>query len=222
MSFEEDLARMSKNRDGRKDLLLLGFGNNQGTAMSFYIMIQAYKNHSRKKGAMLIDNLFLWKARGHKFSIYSQFSGANDVYIEPLILTGWENYKTEFEREVTQANLTAQSRGTFMRKITALKRRPPHNLFDRILQGVIDTAFLGIKSSVEMMGMEEVIRFGLETLEVFKHGMGGGNISGMNREEAGYKRIMRQISSIIEVLNRTQDVFSADQLGLTDAISVIK
>lgn len=208
-----------KSRDGKKGLVIIGAGNGLAPEIIFLILVEAYKHHARKKGAVLIDRLLLWKRR-NRGQPYSSMPGADLLFVNPDYLDGgqvaWGQFKMQYWEKILGGLREAQNKGTFRRKITALGRRPPSDLFN----GIADALFGMIQMDwVEKLGWTEAVRFSKENLDDFRTGTAGGNNTG-NREIHGYLKAKNQIQAAVHALNQSQ-VFTAEQLALADALAEI-
>lgn len=207
-----------KSRDGRKDLVIIGAAKGLLPEFLFWILVEGYKNHARKKGAVLIDRLLLWKCR-NRGQPYSSMPGADLLFVRPQYFfeshVAWEQFKFQYSKEILGGLREAQTKGTFRRKITALRRRPPANLFN----GIADGLFEALGMALEHLSGEwtEAVRFSKETLDQFKTGSAGG---GFTRESNEYLKIRNQIQAAVHALNQRQ-VFTAEQLALADALAEI-
>jgi hypothetical protein len=208
-----------KSRNGRKDLVIIGAAKGLLPEFLFWILVEGYKNHARKKGAVLIDRLLLWKCR-NRGQPYSSMPGADLLFVNPDYLDGgqvaWGQFKMQYSKEILGGLREAQTKGTFRRKITALRRRPPANLFNGIADGLFETLEM-ILSHLSSGEWTEAVRFSKETLDQFKTGSAGG---GFTREYNEYLKIRNQIQAAVQALNQSQ-VFTAEQLAFADALAEI-
>lgn len=208
-----------KSRNGRKDLVIIGAGSGLTPEIIFLILVEAYKHHARKKGAVLIDRLLLWKLR-NRGQPYSSMPGAELLFVNPDYLFGsqvaWGQFKTQYSEKIRGGLREAQNKGTFRRKMTALGRRPPANLFNGIADAVFE--MIGMDWVAEM-GWTEAVHFSKETLDQFKTGSAGGNNTG-NREIHGYMKAKNQIQAAVHALNQSQ-AFTAEQVAFQNALAEI-
>ena len=208
-----------KSRNGRKDLVIIGAAKGLFPEFLFWILVEAYKNHARKKGAVLIDRLLLWKQR-NRAQPYSLMPGAELLFVRPRYFfdshVAWEQFKFQYSKEILGGLREAQAKGTFRRKITALRRRPPANLFNGIADGLFETLEMGL-SHLSSEEWTVTVNFMKETLDEFKIGSAGG---GFIRENNEYLKIRNQIQAAVHALNQSQ-VFTAEQLALADALAEI-